>query len=471
MTAPSNRPWLKIVAGLIVVGVAVAAAMNWNKTREIVQSVTKKKAEVSKPADPLVQLVPNQKDTIRLTKKDAINLLGLRLAEVRSAPAPEPLRLPGSLFLDPNRLIHVHSRFGGEAVSIGQAVDENGKKRSFQYGDRVKKGELLAVVWSKEIGEKKSELMDALSRLDASRNILARLESLQPGIVTERSILEARRAVDGDVIAVSRAERTLRSWRMTDAEIAAVHKELELIKSQQKTGNARVDREWAEIEVRAAIDGVIMEKNFNVGDMVEPTDDLFKIADLGRLQVLANIYEEDLWSVRALKPEDRRWTIDLKSDPNDNQIPGTFDLIGSVIDPAQRTGIVMGWLDNSEGNLAVGQFITATIQLPEDADTVAIPETALIEEGDSSTVFVETDRNRMEFARRKVAVVRRSSGTVYIDSAPTDGVDQALHAGERVVTAGALGLGGELAILRTNQTSADNAQQTEAESDQLGLAR
>jgi len=44
--------------------------------------------------------------------------------------------------------------------------------------------------------------------------------------------------------------------------------------------------------------------------------------------------------------------------------------------------VVMGWLDNKQGNLAVGQFITATIELPNDPDIVAIPETALIEEGD-----------------------------------------------------------------------------------------
>lgn len=403
---------------------------------------------------PLVELVDGTSDTIRLVQGDAASLLGLKLVEVRSAPSNEPLRLPGTLALDPNRLIHVHSRFDGEAVSIGQIRDADGKMRPLQYGDRVTRGQLLAIVWSKEIGEKKSELMDASSRLEASRTILERLESLPPGIVAERVIHEARRDVEAGIIALARAEQTLRSWRLTDDEIATIYQELRAIEKDSQAVNSRVEREWAEIEVRAAIDGVIIEKNFNVGDMVDTDDDLFKIADLSRLQVVASIYEEDLGAVRALKPSERRWTIDLKSDPTDNHLPGTFDLIGSVIDPAQRTGVLMGRLDNSAGQLAAGQFITATIELPQDPHLVAVPETAIVDEGGSSSVFVETHHGRREYARRHVTVVRRGLGTAYVSGKPADGA-LPLLAGERVVTSGVLRLGGELATLRTRLAKRD----------------
>ena len=444
----------RVKVALIGVGVVVVvAASNFDRVRGLLgpHSAAAKAAESK--AGPLVELA-DREGGLRLTAADAKPRLGLEVAEVRVGQRPEPLRLPGSLSLDPNRLIHVHARFGGEAVTIGDITTDSGTTRPLRYGDRVTRGQVLAVVWSKEIGEKKSELMDAVSRRDTSRNLLDRYEGLTQGIVPERTVQEARREYQADEIAVARAERTLRSWRMTDDEIKAIHDEIAALKADKRDSpsDPERDRRWAEIEIRAAIDGVIVEKNFNVGDIVEPTDDLFKIADLSRLQVLVNIYEEDLWALRNLGDGERRWLIDLKSDPSAAKIHGEFDLIGSLIDPAQRTGVVMGWLDNSEGKLAVGQFITAVIELPSDPNIVAIPESALIEEGDSSNVFVEVDAARREYVRRPVTVIRRNSGTVYV-SAKVDGkVAEPLKSGDRVVISGVLGLNGQLAILRTQGT-------------------
>ncbi|HEY0983995.1 efflux RND transporter periplasmic adaptor subunit [Schlesneria sp.] len=444
----STLPWgwgIVAVVGLVV-------AWNWQQLRPIALDLLQDPAQAKAltAVQPPVELVPEEEATLKLTSPHAAAALAIKVTEVRSAPQPEPLRLPGSLLLDPNRLVHVHSRFTGETVSIGQ-IEDDGVMRPLQYGDPVKKGQVIAVIWSKEVGEKKSELVDALSQLEMSRSLLKRLESVQKGVVTERVLLEARRDVEAGMIAVARAERTLRSWRMTDTEIETVRREYRNLMKDKDASDLTVDEKWAETEIRAAIDGVIVEKNFNVGDVVDPQDDLFKIADLSRLQVLANVYEEDLWAIRDLKPSERHWSIDLKSDPSDNQIQGTFELIGSMIDPAQRTGSVMGWLDNKDSRLLVGQFITATVQLPASSTIVAIPESALIEEGDSSTVFVATDAQQQRFSRRKVLVVKRTAGTVYINSDPRTSEFEPLHVGESVVSEGSLGLGGELANLQAGQ--------------------
>lgn len=391
----------------------------------------------------LADVADHHPSAVQVTGEHAVKVSGIKTDAVRSAPPPEPLRLPGTLSVDPQRIVRIHSRFGGEIISIGD-TDESGKKRQLRYGDRVEKGQLLTVVWSKEIGEKKAELIDALSRLDLSQGLLKRLESLQNGVVAERLIVEARRNVEADMIALSRAERTLRSWRVDEQEIENIRKEVAEMRANEAKRDTLRDRKWAEIEVRAPISGVIIEKNFNVGDMVEANDDLIKVADLERLQILANVYEEDLWEIRALPPEARKWSIDLKSDPTDNKIEGTFELVGSVIDPAQRTGVLIGWLDNHDRKLAIGQFITATIQLPTTPDVVSVPESALIEEGDSTFLFVEVDADKRIYSRRKVDVVRRAHGIAYVDSTPAAGKGDALRAGELVVSAGALSMGGEL---------------------------
>ena len=89
-------------------------------------------------------------------------------------------------------------------------------------GDRVSKDQLLAVVWSRELGEKKSELVDGLSQLRVDEETLARLTATsKDGAIPERSLREAERHVEADRIAVARTLRTLETWRVPQEEIDA----------------------------------------------------------------------------------------------------------------------------------------------------------------------------------------------------------------------------------------------------------
>lgn len=393
-------------------------------------------------------------NSIRFKSSDVNRLLNVTVAEVATAGSPEPLRLPGTLTPDPDRIVRVNARFAGEAVQI-ETVKERDQERQLRYGDQVKKGQLLAVIWSKDIGEKKSELVDAYSKLEVNRALLKRLESLAQGVVAETKIYEARRDVEANLITVSKIERTLRSWRLSEDEISAVRAEAKQLHDQVSASDRRSEKSWAETEVRAAMSGTLLEKNFNVGDMVEHTDDLFKIADLNRLRVIAHIYEEDLWSVRQMAPDQRKWKLNLESNPAGKAVEGEFELIGSVVDPSARTGILMGWVDNAEGQLAVGQFITAIIQLPANPHEVAIPDKALIEEGDRSLVFVQDAADPLTYTRRRVSISRRSAGQVFLNTR-LSAKDHAAHletvaVGEKVAISGVLGLGGELEKLQSLQ--------------------
>jgi membrane fusion protein, heavy metal efflux system len=247
----------------------------------------------------LIDVASDRADSFKVTPA-GLKALDLQTVAVERAPRPEPLRLPGSLLLDPNRLVRVHARFSGELVSLGQvpvdAASPTGssvEQRSLRYGDRVTKGQLLGVVWCKDLGEKKSELVDALSHAKIDHNVWDRLAHVEKGAVPQRTIDDAQLAYESDLVAVAKAERTLRSWRLTESEINEVHNEAERI-GKLETNDPQADRTWAETEVRSPINGIIVEKNFNVGDIMDPTQDLFKIADLTFLQVLASAYEEDV---------------------------------------------------------------------------------------------------------------------------------------------------------------------------------
>jgi cobalt-zinc-cadmium efflux system membrane fusion protein len=459
-TRKSRKTWLLLAGGaaLASLGVVTAVTMISGTASPVVASPSQV---------PAVRLVPGSTDKLVLSPQ-LINTLGVHTAAVQSAASHERLKLAGSLFLDSNRLVRVHSRFAGEVVSIGEnrPVDPSATKvvRSLRLGDRVTKGQLLAVIWSKDIGDTKSDLVNALSKLYLDEAQLKNLKSLRDD-VARRQVREAERAREADIIEVDRVERTLRSWRLADAEINAVRAEAEKI-HRGDMADRDADRDagttWAEVEVRSPFDGVVLEKNIVAGDIVDTSLDLFKIADLSVLGVLANVYEEDLPALESFAPSDRRWTVHLRSQADAPGIEGSFELIGNIVDPNQHTAAVMGWLDNTAGRLRAGQFITAIVELPASAGEVVVPDTALVQEGSSCVVFVASDEAGSEVTRRRVALASRGQDVVYIRSRPSPEESskgcKPLEAGEWVVTSGSIELDGALenALAAVERPSAVN---------------
>ncbi|MEI8381792.1 MAG: efflux RND transporter periplasmic adaptor subunit [Planctomycetota bacterium] len=381
----------------------------------------------------------------------ALKSLKIRVTAAVAAPKTEPLVLSGSLFLDSSHLAIVHTRFAGELVRVGEVPDSsavNGETRMRQLraGDHVKKNDVIAVIWSKEIGEKKSDLVESLSRSRASKITVERLESLKDGTVAGHLIRDARRQYESDLIAVERAERTLRAWKETDAEIAEVHAEAERISRGESLKDTHVAETWANVEIRSPLDGVILERNVSIGEILDTNVDMLKIADLNRMGVLANIYEEDIPRLMALDGDQRQWKVRLKSEPKLDAICGAFEVIGHVIDPGQHTAALIGWIKNTGQRLRTGQFITATIDLPAPDMAVSIPNASIIDDGLSSMVFVATDKTAHDIEVRKVEVLRRGRDFALVKRHATRSPDKTddggLHEGEFVVTSGNLELFG-----------------------------
>ncbi len=419
---------------IAVAAVGIAVVVGLQVKKRFSPSAAEPAAESAADA---TQLVAGQPGAIRLAPGVA-ERLGVQTTEVQTADKPIAVELSGTLSLDADRLSHVHARFAGEVVEIGKA---EGGSRSLDFGTSVHKGQLLAVIWSRELGEKKSELVDALSQLRLDEDNLNHLTKASvEGAVSERALREAQRKVESDRIAVGRTVRTLQSWRVPPDEIDALRAEAESLRHDAKPiAEERVHR-WARSEVRAPLDGVILEKNIALGDLVDTNLDLFKIADLSRLRVMAHVYEEQLPRLDALGDAQRQWTISVQSDASLPPLAGRFEQIGKVIDPNEHAALVTGWVDNGAGRLRAGQFVTARIELPAPKGEVVIPASAVVEEGAYQFVFLQPDAAKSEYVRRPIAVSRRDGNTVFVWTAPTAAQRRAeaqpLRAGERVVSAG-----------------------------------
>jgi cobalt-zinc-cadmium efflux system membrane fusion protein len=377
------------------------------------------------------------KDTVSapesLLKRVGVETMAVtRPTRPRSLPA-----FQGVLNADSNRLVRVNSPFPGKVIAVGPcyACDTAGAAvasaaaqfRPLRPGDAVVKDQLLAVVWSSQLGEKKSELVDALSKLRRDEDVLKSLKA--SGAVPPLTIRTAERDVETDVIAVRRAEDTLRVWQVSEDEVEAVKAEAAALASTAAA--PRNSMNWARVEIRAPQDGAILEKNINPGTVVDTAGDLFKVGDLSQLTVWVHVYEEDLPLLQSL-PRPIKWTVSVPSRPG-VVLTGTVDQIGPVIDPNQHTALVTGRVNNPGGSLQAGLFVTATVEMPPPADEVEIPSAAVVEDGRESVVLVQDTADPTVFHRKTVHVTRRFRDAVYARTEP-DGV----RPGDRVVTNGAL---------------------------------
>jgi cobalt-zinc-cadmium efflux system membrane fusion protein len=386
----------------------------------------------TKPAGPAIALVAGHAHTI-FVPEEVRKSLGIRknkvdlLAIAKKPTQMRPLVMPGSTALDPARIMRVRARFApspsaAEVVQIGQVPEDraqNGKVetvfRELRSGDKVTKGDLLAVFYSVDVGNKKNDLVDAIYQLKLDEQILKRAEEKSEA-VPEVFLLNYRRNVQGDINTVNRAVNTLKTWGIPEADIQAVRDEAENVTRRQGKHDKEKEALWGRVELRAPDDGVIIERNVSLREIVvDNTTNLFQTAKIDRLSVFAHVPEDDLPALEALPTEQRRWTVKtVGTDP----IPGFIDDISYIIDPNQHTAVVKGHIDNKEGKLRGGQFISATVELPPPPDVVEVPADAVVDDGQQCIVFVQTDAAKQQYTMRRVQLTHRFDKTVFVRSKP-----------------------------------------------------
>jgi cobalt-zinc-cadmium efflux system membrane fusion protein len=431
-----------VVLAVVLVGISVAAMP---RVKEWLNKPSREQATA--PEDEAsARLVVDEHDrpvappTLWLSG-EVIKALGVKTvpAELSKTPRALPPQA-GQLAFDTNRLFPVRSRFPGEVVKITEVPDLTfpTKARQIGFGDRVEEGEVLAVVYSKDLGDKKAALVDALLDLWLDQERLQRQAAIYAkGAIPEATYRQSEYQVKKDLHAVETAERTLLMSRLTPEEIEEVRKEARAIQQRFQAQMKNFDlnnppaikealneeqkkrREgWAKLEVKAPRSGTIVQQDTNVGDFADPTKDppLFRIADLSVLGVWVDAAEELLPLLRGRRPEELHWKVELQANVKARLMAGPILRISPSIDPNQHTLRIIGQVVNPDRKLLAGQFITATISVPPAGDEVEVPTNALNEVGGESLLFVQRDPAKPEYTLRRVAVVRRFRDVCHVRS-------------------------------------------------------
>jgi membrane fusion protein, heavy metal efflux system len=446
---------------------------------------------VDATAPPSVSLVSGQAHSLQVPQEvcAALGICRNEQAAVAIAKVPgtmRPLVLPGSTALDPARLARVRARFApARVVSLAQVWDfsrNNGQTeyRELRPGDSVSKGDLLGVFYSVDVGSKKNDLLQALVQLELDQAILDRVEKNRVAI-PEVMYLTYVRSVQGDRTEINRALNNLKLWDIPQDEIDALHAEAKKISADKdawsKTPEGRwvnrvkqgsdakdlaakdKDKEsenpWGRVTLRAPLDGIIIERNVHKDEMVvDNTINLFQIADVSRLLIIASCPEDSLPLLESLSTNQRRWTVHTVGTGSAGGLAGTIDEIGYVIDPNQHTAVIKGYVDNPGKRIRGGQYVTATVNIPPPDYVVEIPADCLVEDGMQSVVFVQPDPAVEQFTMRRVQVTHRFEHSVFVRDTPIPKGEQLtahdaeegllprepLQPGERVLLSGAVEL-------------------------------
>jgi cobalt-zinc-cadmium efflux system membrane fusion protein len=446
---------------LVVLGILVSMGLVLMNGRHSAEPET---AVEKSPATTLAATLAKDDPDGLVLPAAVVQRLGLTSKPVAVAAGTRPLHLTGFINYDPDYLQRVHALFGGEVIDVAE-VEENvhgaTERRRLSFNDRVHKGELLAVVWSKDLGQMKSALVDALVHQRFDEETLTRYQTLaSSGSISEVALRTQQATVSLDRNTANSAENALVTARVPPEEISAVKEEAKRIYERSGKHDPEVEKTWPRVEVRARMDGTIVEKNVVVGDTVDTAKDMFVIADLNKVTIWANAYEEDLRDLNNLTlpyPWVARLAADTRpGDPVDSAPElrsSFFDRISPAIDPNQHTATLMGRVEPRAAQKAfVGRMVAVTIELPQAANTVAVPVSAMDEDGEASIVFVQPESDRPYFSMRRVAVAQRLPDVVLVRSRLTEdelrkGL-QPLQPGERVVTQQAYLLRGALDDLK-----------------------
>ncbi len=377
---------------------------------------------------------------VQLASSEVVARLGIGIELVGTSAVVEGVTAPGEIGYDPTRLARLSARLPGVVRRVER-----------QVGDRVKAGDILALVEAAEVGRAKSEFQQAIASVELKTQTLAQKKSLEGDTVTGREVREAEADLEGSRVRRLLAEQALANLglplRADDvkgldpAELAAKLRFLDIpdplrYELAKETASANF------LPVRAQFDGEVVARSAAPGQAADPTKPLFVIADTTRVWLTLRVRFEDADHVKAKQP--------VRFRAADGSADGTVTWVSPAADERTRAVPVRVELPNPDGRLRAGTFGTGFITLRAEKDAVVVPTDAVHWEGCCNVVFI-ADRgfDRADgFAVFHVRKVRPGAKDVTPAGVPITEVIAGVLPGERVAVTNSGVLRSEL--LRNN---------------------
>ncbi len=320
----------------------------------------------------------------------------VQVLTVQSATLPRTLRLTGAVAYNSFHTTPVITPVSGPVSRIAVVP-----------GQKVTKGEPMLYVASPDYSQLRTNYLKTRDAYALAQKAYARARDLyEHKAISEQNVEQAQSTetqASGDLAS---AQAALKVMGVADLDA--------LVQAPPSF----------EVPVRAPIDGVVVEQNVSVGQLLQPgTTQCFMVSDTSSVWVLVNIYQKDLPYVRVGN------TVAIQTDTYPEVFHGRISYVAASLDPNTRTLQARIETNNPGEKLKKDMYVTATVSAGAIPNAIALPDAAVLRDTENQP-FVYAAASANQFGRRSVTLGESLNGQTQITSG--------LKAGDHVVGNGSL---------------------------------
>ena len=395
--------------GLVILG--AVGTFGWIRVRGDVSPRPKTEAAGmpghDAPTAPSSTPAGTPQDVVLRLSPEAIARAGIEVAAVTAAAGDASIRVPGVVQANGYKQVVVSPLVGGRVTRV-QA----------ELGQRVRRGQLLASIYGPDAADAQAKLLAARAGLEAHDRELRRTEQLVGIGAASRQELERLHAEHAAKV----------------AEVESARARLDVIGGTPGAEEGSPSRSTSPsntVDVRAPIDGTVVERGANAGLNVEVGMPIFTIADLSSVWVVGELYEQDFARVRL----GTKALVTIPGAPE--PVQGAVSYIDPQVSAATRTGKVRMELPNPGQRMRLGMYVDLQLSAagpPASGTGVTVPKSAVQTVGDRAVVYVKAAAPG-QFSERTVTLGAATGQQVQVIAG--------LSPGESVVVAGSFFLRAE----------------------------
>jgi membrane fusion protein, heavy metal efflux system len=275
----------------------------------------------------------------------------------------DKLQVPSQVEVDEERLVRIGSYVTGRIIEL-----------YVMLGDSVNAGAPLARISSPELTQAQLAYLRA-----SSRTVLA-----------QKAAERAHHLLAADVIAIAEVERRESELEVARAELEAAKDQLRLlgVDSDVLRELANKGHILPSVTINASRKGIIIGRNVVIGQVVQPADQLFQVADLSSVWVVGDVPEQIARNVQVGQHVEIH--VPALGDIN---FDGLIIFVADTVNPLTRTVMVRTMVENSQRRLKPDML--ATMHITDNPHrSLAVPETAVVREANRDYVFLSQGNNR-----------------------------------------------------------------------------